>query len=291
MDEIRIKNLEVYAGHGVFEEENAAGQPFFVNVVLYTDIRPAGLQDDLTLSTHYGEVSQFINRYLKEHTFQLIEAAAEHLAEQILLRFPLVQELTLEISKPRAPIGLPFGSVSVKINRGWKKAYLGIGSNLGDKRRYVEEAVEKLKKNPKIRKVRASEFIVTEPYGGVEQDLFLNGAIELETLYFPEDFLRFLQSVEKEAGRERKIHWGPRTLDLDILFYENFVSDSPQLTVPHPDMQNRDFVLKPLSELCPGYMHPVLLKSVGQLLAELREKSGMQKNGDAEPGKKGQAEK
>lgn len=280
MDEIRIENLEVYAGHGVFEEENDAGQPFFINVVLYTDTRKAGLQDNLTLSTHYGEVSQFINRYLKEHTFRLIEAVAEHLAKQLLLRFPLVHALDLEIKKPRAPIGLPFGSVSVKISRGWKKAYLGIGSNLGDKRKFVEEAIEKIKKNPEIRKVRTSELIVTEPYGGVKQDVFLNGAIELETLYFPEELLHFLQSVEKEAGRKRKVHWGPRTLDLDILFYEKFVSDDPSLTVPHPDMQNREFVLKPLAELCPYYMHPVLFKSVRQLLEELQEKSSGPKNAD-----------
>ena len=89
-----------------------------------------------------------------------------------------------------------------------------------------------------------------------------------------------MQFVEKEAGRERKIHWGPRTLDLDILFYEKFVSDESVLTVPHPDMQNREFVLKPLAELCPYYVHPVLLKSVRQLLEELQEKSSVQKNAD-----------
>lgn len=271
MDEIRIENLEVYAGHGVFEEENAQGQPFFVNAVLYTNTREAGLQDDLNLSTHYGEVSRLINNFLKENTFQLIEAAAEHTAEQVLLNFPNIQSLDLEIRKPKAPVGLPFNSISVKINRGWKKVYLGIGSNLGDKQKYVEDAIEKLKKNPEIRKVRTSELIVTEPYGGVEQDVFLNGAIELETLYTPEELLRQLQLIEKEAGRERKVHWGPRTLDLDILFYEGFISDKQHLTVPHSDMQNREFVLKPLAELCPYYLHPVLMKSVGQLLAELEK--------------------
>ena len=271
MDEIRIEGLEIYAGHGVFEEENRNGQPFFVNAVLYTDLRSAGLNDDLTMSTHYGEVSQLIYRFLRDNTFRLIETAAEKTAEKVLLEFPLVQALDLEIRKPRAPIGLPFSSVSVKITRGWKKAYLGIGSNMGDKKRYVEEAVLKLKKNPRIRKVRTSDFIITEPYGGVEQDVFLNGAIEIETLYTPPELLGFLQLLEQEAGRERKIHWGPRTLDLDILFYDDFISDTKELTVPHPDMQNRDFVLIPLNELCPYYEHPIFHKSVRQMFEERKE--------------------
>ena len=272
MDEIRIENLEIYAGHGVFEDENRMGQPFFVNITLYTDTRAAGERDDLSLSTHYGDVSHLVNRFLKEHTYKLIESAAEKAAEQILLHFPLVQSLDLEIRKPRAPIGLPFGSVSVKIHRGWKLAYLGIGSNLGDKAAYMEKAVSKLKADKKIRAVRTSDWIVTKPYGGVEQDDFLNGAISLETLYSPLELLHLLQSVEKEAGRERKIHWGPRTLDLDLLFYEDFISDEAELMVPHPDMQNREFVLRPLDQLCPYYEHPLLHKTVRQMLKELEEK-------------------
>ena len=272
MDEIRIENLEIYAGHGVFAEENRTGQPFFVNLVLYTDIAAAGKRDDLALSTHYGEVSHLVNRFLKEHTYQLIEAAAENAAEQVLLHFPLVQSLDLEIRKPKAPIGLPFGSVSVKINRGWKKVYLGIGSNMGDKRNYMDRAVMELKEDRKIRKVRTSDFIETKPDGGVEQDEVLNGVIELETLYTPLELLHLLQSLETKAGRERKIHWGPRTLDLDILFYEDFISDTEELTVPHPDLQNRVFVLKPMDQLSPYCVHPLLHKSVRQMLAELEEK-------------------
>lgn len=269
MDEIRIENLEVYAGHGVYEEENRNGQTFFVNAILYTDVRAAGQSDELSLSTNYGEVCHKIYQCLREHTFRLIEAAAEFTAEQILLSFPLIQALSLEIRKPDAPVGLPFESVSVKIERGWKKAYLGIGSNMGDKKAYIKEAVEKLMQNSKIRKVRVSELLVTEPYGGVEQDDFLNGAIEIETLYAPMELLEFLQQTEAEAGRERLIHWGPRTLDLDILLYEDVISDIPRLMIPHPDMQNREFVLKPLSELCPYFRHPLTGQTVMQMLEGL----------------------
>lgn len=273
MDEIRIENLEVYAGHGVYEEENRNGQTFFVNVIMYTDVKEAGSRDELSLSTNYGEVCHKIHTCLRENTFQLIEAVAEFTAEQILLAFPLIQALSLEIRKPDAPVGLPFESVSVKICRGWKKAYLAVGSNMGEKAAYIKEAVEKLVQNPKIRKVRMSELLVTKPYGGVEQDDFLNGAMELETLYTPMELLEFLQQTEAEAGRERLVHWGPRTLDLDILFYEDVVSDVPRLMIPHPDMQNREFVLKPLAELCPYYRHPLTGKAVMQMLKELTEKN------------------
>ncbi|MBQ9928995.1 MAG: 2-amino-4-hydroxy-6-hydroxymethyldihydropteridine diphosphokinase [Lachnospiraceae bacterium] len=273
MDEIRIENLEVYAGHGVYEEENRKGQTFFVNVIMYTDVKEAGSRDELSLSTNYGEVCHKIHTCLRENTFQLIEAVAEFTAEQILLAFPLIQALSLEIRKPDAPVGLPFESVSVKICRGWKKAYLAVGSNMGEKAAYIKEAVEKLVQNPKIRKVCMSELLVTKPYGGVEQDDFLNGAIELETLYTPMELLEFLQQTEAEAGRERLVHWGPRTLDLDILFYEDVVSDVPRLMIPHPDMQNREFVLKPLAELCPYYRHPLTGKAVMQMLKELTEKN------------------
>lgn len=273
MDEIRIENLEIYAGHGVFAEENRTGQPFFVSAVLYTDTYKAGKEDDLHYSTHYGEVCHFMNQFLKEHTYKLIEAAAEQTARQVLLRFPLVKAIDLEIRKPKAPIGLPFETVSVKIHRGWKQAYIALGSNMGDKEGYLNEAVTKLHQNPLIRKVEVSDFIVTKPYGGVEQDDFLNGAAKIETLYTPYELLTFLQELEQEASRERLVHWGPRTLDLDVLFFEDFVSDDKVLTVPHPDMQNRDFVLKPLCQLSPYYMHPVLLKSVKQMLSELKDRA------------------
>ena len=119
---------------------------------------------------------------------------------------------------------------------------------------------------------QVSDYLVTEPYGGVEQDVFLNGALKLRTLLTPEELLDRLHELEQAAHRERIVHWGPRTLDLDILLYDQMIIDTPVLHVPHIDMENRDFVLIPLTELAPYYRHPVLNKTISQLLKELQAK-------------------
>lgn len=266
MDEIRIDNLEVYAYHGVFPEENEKGQPFFVNAVLYTATRAAGLSEELTLSTHYGEVCHTITRWMQAHTCKLIETVAESVAQEILLQYPLVKAVDVEIRKPEAPIGLPFESVSVKIHRGWHKIYLSIGSNMGNREQYITDAIEALKKERTMRNVKISPLLTTKPYGGVEQEDFLNGAVEADTLLDPEELLELLHGIEAAANRKREVHWGPRTLDLDIIFYDKLVYESENLIIPHVDMENRYFVLKPLSELNPNYRHPISGQTVSRML-------------------------
>ncbi len=272
MDEIHIRGLDVFAHHGVFPEETRLGQHFIVNAVLYTDTRRAGLTDALEQTTNYGEVCQEITRFLQDHTWKLLEAAAEHTAQYLLQRFPLLSAVDLELEKPQAPIGLPFDTVSVKIHRGWRRAYVALGSNLGDKRGYIQGALDGLRQNPQMRVGRCSTFIPTAPYGGVEQDDFLNGAVELDTLLNPWELLDELHRLEQLAGRERKIHWGPRTLDLDILLYDSEVIRSQDLTIPHPDKTNRAFVLEPMAAIAPDVLHPVLHRTMAELLDELRER-------------------
>lgn len=270
MDEIRIENLKIFAHHGVFAEEKEKGQDFYVNAVLYTDLREAGLKDDLTLSTHYGEVSLLIQKCLTEETYDLIEKAAEVTAKEILLRFPLVKAVDFELRKPHAPIPLEFASVSVKIHRGWHEAYIALGSNMGDSRAYLTEAVRKLNENENNVVDKVSSFLVTKPYGGVEQNDFLNGVLKMHTLYSPEELLEELHRIEQEAGRERKLRWGPRTLDLDILFYDKLIFEDENLIIPHVDMQNRDFVLIPMAEIAPNFRHPVLQKTMEELKRDLQ---------------------
>lgn len=272
MDIIRIDNLEVYAYHGVYDEEKEKGQYFYVNAELYTNTRKAGMNDDLDASTNYGTVCDFIHDFMTKHTYDLIETVAEQLAQALLLEFKLVKSILLEIRKPHAPIEKEFESVSVEIERGWHDVFVAFGSNLGDKEKFIDEAIEALSNLPQINIVAISDKIVTEPYGNVEQDVFLNGVMKIETLLPADELLQILQKVEEHAGRERKIHWGPRTLDLDIIFYDDDIISEDDLIVPHPDMKNRDFVLKPLMQIAPYKLHPVYRKTISDIYAELMAK-------------------
>lgn len=269
LDEIRIRGLRIFAHHGVYEEETRLGQTFVVNATLFASTRKGGLNDTLEDTISYAGVCHFLTEYLQENTWKLLEAAAEHACRALLLRFPLLRQVELELEKPSAPIPLPFDSVSVCIRRAWRQAFVALGSNLGDKQGHLDGAVRTLEADPCIRIKQVSPYLVTKPYGNVAQDDFLNAAMEIETLYTPEELLDVLHTVEQAAKRERLIHWGPRTLDLDILFYEDTVQDSDTLTLPHPDLQNRDFVLRPMVDLAPHFVHPLLHQTMEQLLKAL----------------------
>ncbi len=268
-DEIRIRGLRIFAHHGVFEEETRLGQMFVVNATLYTSTRQGGLADALEQTISYADVCVFLTEYLQKNTWKLLEAAVEHACRALLLKFPLINEVELELMKPSAPIPLPFDSVSVRVRRGWHRAFVALGSNMGDKQGYLNGAVDALRADKCVRVKQVSAYRVTAPYGGVEQDDFLNAAMEIETLYDPQELLDALHVIEQAARRERLVHWGPRTLDLDILFYDDLVQDDPALILPHPDLHNRDFVLGPMAELAPNFVHPVLNKTMKQLLNEL----------------------
>lgn len=265
MDEIRIEQLELFANHGVFPEENKLGQRFYVSAILYTDTRKAGRTDEITDSIHYGEVCHRMKELFEQNTFRLLERAAEFICEQLLLEYPLLRELTLTIEKPWAPIGLPLKTVSVTITRKWHTAYLGIGSNMGDRKFYLDEAIKTLEAEKDIRVKKVSDWIITKPYGYTEQDDFLNGCMEIETLKTPYELLDFIHLVEQRAGRERIIRWGPRTLDLDILFYDKLVLEEDDLIIPHKEIEKREFVLKPLVQIAPNYRHPISRLSIENL--------------------------
>ena len=269
-DKIKIEDLEVFANHGVFPEENVLGQKFVVSAVMYTDTRRAGLTDELTASIHYGEASAFITEYLKSHTFKLLEKVAEGLAEEMLVRIAGLQKVQIEIKKPWAPVGLPLKTVSVEIEREWHTAYIALGSNMGDKKKYIENAVEELKNEKLCRVLKVSKLIGTEPYGVTDQDEFLNGALKMETLLTPHELLELLHRIEQEAGRKRIRRWGPRTLDLDIIFYGDQIIEEDDLCIPHIDMQNREFVLGPMCEIAPHKRHPVLKKTMTEMLVKLK---------------------
>jgi 2-amino-4-hydroxy-6-hydroxymethyldihydropteridine diphosphokinase len=153
------------------------------------------------------------------------------------------------------------------------RAFVGVGSNLGDRKGFIERARATLRQVRDVTFLRASRIYETDPVGGPKQGKYLNVVWEIETQLAPEEFMKCLLAIEKELGRERKEPNAPRTIDLDLLSWEQQVIDGEGLVVPHPRLQERRFVLEPLADLEPEWRHPVLNKTVRQLLEELRERN------------------
>ncbi len=269
LGKVIIDNLDCFGRHGVLKEENILGQRFFVSCEMDTDFDAAAENDDINCAVNYAEVAEFITEYVKENVFKLIETLAYRLADEILIRFD-VKAAHIKIEKPSAPVGLPLRTVAVEVFKKWSKAYLSIGSNMGDKKAYLDFAVETLKNDKNIRVKNISSYIATAPYGYTEQDDFLNGCVEIETIYSPHKLLNTINAIEYKADRKREIHWGPRTLDIDIILYDNKIINTENLTIPHIDMENRFFVLEPLNEIAPYAINPVNNKSVREMYEKLK---------------------
>lgn len=148
-------------------------------------------------------------------------------------------------------------------------AYLGLGSNLGNRRENLDSAVRRLDEQNEISVTNRSSLYETEPYGKTDQPDFINMCIEIETRISPLDLLENVLSIEHELGRVRTEVWGPRTIDIDILLYEDLELSLDDLSIPHSEMHKRAFVLDPLSEIAGGRMHPGLDKTIQTLKEEL----------------------
>ncbi len=157
-------------------------------------------------------------------------------------------------------------------------AYISIGSNLGDRLEYTREAIRKLKQSKGIEIRKASSVYETQPTEYKDQPWFLNMVLEFETPLEPLNLLELLLGIENQMGRERNRKWGPRNIDLDLLLHDELVINSDKLTLPHPRMHQRRFVLVPLAEIAPKVVHPSLKKSVERLLEELSTDSISEKD-------------
>ena len=150
-------------------------------------------------------------------------------------------------------------------------AYIALGSNLGDKEKNLEQALDRLRKHG-VQVLAVSPWITTAPYGVTDQPDFLNGAAKVEWGGDAKSLLHTLLGVEQEMGRQRRRHWGERNIDLDLLLFGDQILHTDDLNLPHPDMANRNFVLEPLCAIGPDVVHPVLKKTIRELWQVLQEK-------------------
>ena len=270
MDQLRIKDLEVYAYHGVFGAEKELGQRFVLDVILDYDMSRAAATADLTASIHYGELAHDLTVWCQESKEDLIETLAYKLLDRIFLKHPMVQKVSLEVKKPWAPVPLPLETCSVRLERQKRRIFIGLGSNLGDKEANLAAAREKMAQG-KIQILQASSMIETQPWGGVDQKAFLNQVVEAESWLNPQELIQTLLTIEADLGRVREVKWGPRLIDLDILYIDQEHIYSPDLIVPHPYVAERAFVLQSLVEIAPHFVDPVQRKSIRQLWDEVEK--------------------
>ncbi|HMM96981.1 2-amino-4-hydroxy-6-hydroxymethyldihydropteridine diphosphokinase [Phycicoccus sp.] len=255
-DRVTLTGVRGTGFHGVFEHERRDGQEFVVDVELAVDLGPAGRSDDLADTVNYGEVGAAALARIEGEPYDLVERLAEVVAEDALAH-PEVDEVTVTVHKPQAPVGVPFSDVTVRVVRRREPVpvVVAVGANLplgaASPADTVASAVEALSHHPAVHGVRASRLVGTDPVGGPEQPRYVNAVVLARTSLSPVSLLRELHALEAAFDRVREVRWGARTLDLDLVQYgdpasgTDVVSDRPHLGLPHPRAHERGFVLVP----------------------------------------------
>ena len=265
MNTVNIKGLSFFGKHGVLPEENSLGQKFVLDCSVTLKTEFADINDDIQKTVDYSKLCESITSFLSENTFSLLETAAYKTCCMILDSFAEAEGVVIEMKKPWAPVGQEIEYASVRSELKRHTAFISIGSNMGNKEQCIRAAIKILNKTEGCSVEQISPIIETKPYGDILQDDFLNCALRLSTYHSPQALLSILNTIEKKLHRVRTVRWGPRTIDLDIVFYDDIVLDTEDLHIPHIDMQNRSFVLIPLCSIAPYYRHPILNKTVEQL--------------------------
>ena len=264
-NQIIIRNLKIFAYHGVHDFEKNNGQNFIINIIININKIPGFHTDNIQDTINYSDIIKLVNKTVTENKYNLIEKLAEIISEQIFLNFKSVISIEITVKKPDIKKNLDFDYVAVKIKRyrnlnnnlksnSKKRAILALGSNLGDRVNYLNSAIEAIKKLPDTEILKISKFHETEPLTSNtnNQDINnkdINCCVEIQTSYSPEMLMGMCLGIESAHNRTREYKWCPRTLDIDILTYENEIRNSEYLTLPHPCMHERDFIQVLLKEL------------------------------------------
>jgi dihydroneopterin aldolase / 2-amino-4-hydroxy-6-hydroxymethyldihydropteridine diphosphokinase len=261
VDRIEIRGLRVMTVVGVLPHEREAAQPLQLDLVLGVDLRDAGRSDELGDTVNYGAVAETVAGLVRESKDLLLERLA-HRAAHAALAFDRVESVELTVTKLRPPVPEDVVSTAVTVRRTRAEvevephtvhtAVVALGSNLGDRETYLRFAVGELGDV-----IAESQVYETEPVGGPDgQDPYLNMVVLVRTSLDPYAFMRRCQRIEADALRQRIVRWGPRTLDVDLIMYDDLQITSDELTVPHPRYAERRFVLAPLAEVAPERCPP-----------------------------------
>jgi len=257
MDEMLLAGLRFKGRHGVTPEEKVYPQEFEVDLVLHLDLKPAGETDLLEKTVDYARVYQEIKFIVEQESFNLIERLAERIAEQVL-NYHRVERVEVTVKKIRPPLEGDYSFFSVRLvrQRQTNRAFIGLGTNLGNREENLAAARQRLARLPASSLVRFSSVYPTSPWGKVDQPPFLNQVASVDTRLTPRELLQEMLAIENDLGRQRQERWGPRVIDLDLLLYGHQVIREDDLTVPHPHLTRRAFVLAPLMEIAPDLKLP-----------------------------------
>lgn len=269
-DRIELKGLRVKAIIGLLEAERKLSQPLEFDVTIFANLQEASQSDNLKDTIDYSLICSLIEKIALENQDYLLEKLTARIVDEIL-KINRVEGVEVAAKKldPPVPSHLRTSGVVIQrmksiAQRKMHRAILALGSNLGDRSRHLKFAIEKLGNV-----VEKSQVFETKPIGGPSgQGPFFNMVIEIETELDPYALYRKCQEIEQLAGRERKVHWGPRTLDIDLLFYDDTLIQSQDLMIPHPRIHQRAFVMAPLAEIAPERLLPNW--NQGGILADIR---------------------
>jgi dihydroneopterin aldolase/2-amino-4-hydroxy-6-hydroxymethyldihydropteridine diphosphokinase len=261
LDQVRLTGVGARGFHGVLEHERRDGQDFVVDVVLHLDTHAAAAADALDRTVDYGAIAIAVADAIRGEPVQLIETLAARIAT-VCLQPAQVHTADVVIHKPQAPITETFADVMVAIRREREhapleggalrrrpiapvQAVLSLGTNLGEREATLRSAVAGLAATPGIEIDVVSPPVETAPVGGPHQPDYLNAVVLISTELPARELLDVCHRIESAHGRERLVHWGPRTLDIDIIRYGGLISSMPDLVLPHPRARQRAFVLAP----------------------------------------------
>ncbi|MBM6399967.1 2-amino-4-hydroxy-6-hydroxymethyldihydropteridine diphosphokinase [Phycicoccus sonneratiae] len=263
-DRIVLRGVRGRGFHGVFEHEKRDGQDFVVDVELAVDLAAPGDSDDLADTVNYGEIGAAVLARIEGEPFDLIERLADVIASDALSH-SAVDEVTVTVHKPQAPVGVAFEDVEVRVvrRRPPVAAVVAVGANLpwgeSSPAETLAGAVEALSHHPALSVVARSAVVESDPVGGpAGQPVYVNAVALVRTSLSPVSLLRELHAVEAAFDRVREVRWGARTLDLDLVQYgepsagTDVVSARPHLTLPHPRAHERAFVLAPWLDADPA---------------------------------------